>query len=145
MFVKFLLISSLLDLALIEMMEQVIVGGTRVANDWFPTARPEITQDILTRALALCPELAPPEIRAIRKPTLDDILPHVISENCGLRPARKGGIRLEVEWVDGATVKRETNVPLIHNYGHGGYGYQTSWGCADRVLELLNGALGSPK
>ncbi|KAF8970428.1 D-aspartate oxidase [Flammula alnicola] len=121
----------------------VIVGGTRVANDWFPRPRPDITLDILTRGLALCPELAPPEIRAIRKPTLDDILPHVIDEGCGLRPAREGGIRLEVEWVDGAKVNREGKVPIIHNYGHGGYGYQASWGCADKVLELLEGVLGS--
>jgi hypothetical protein len=118
----------------------VIVGGTRVPNDWFPVPRPETTQDILERALKLCPELAPPEIRANRLPTVDDLLPHVIAEGCGLRPARKGGIRLELEWVDGAKVKRAGQIPVIHNYGHGGYGYQASWGCANRVLALIDGA-----
>ncbi|KAF9566532.1 D-aspartate oxidase [Agrocybe pediades] len=123
----------------------VIVGGTRGINDWFPRPRPEITADILRRGLKLCPELAPPEIRAIREPTLDDILPHVVDEGCGLRPARKGGLRLEVEWIDGALVKRDGKVPIVHNYGHGGFGYQASWGCANRVVELLDAALGVSK
>lgn len=73
--------------------------------------------DILTRGLALCPELAPPEVRAIRKPTLEDIEPHIVEEGCGLRPARKGGIRLEVEWVEGTSVRREGRIPIVHNYG----------------------------
>ena len=63
--------------------------------------RPETKQDILKRGLALCPELASPDIRVERKPTIDDVLPLIISEGCGLRPARKGGIRLEVEWTEG--------------------------------------------
>ncbi|KAF8906782.1 D-amino-acid oxidase [Gymnopilus junonius] len=110
----------------------VIVGGTRASDDWYPRVRPETSEDILKRGFELCPELAPPEVRAVRKPTIDDILPHVVAEGCGLRPARKGGIRLEIEW----------EIPVIHNYGHGGYGYQTSWGCASKVLKLLDEALG---
>ncbi|KAF8156859.1 D-aspartate oxidase [Crassisporium funariophilum] len=117
----------------------VIVGGTRVANDWYPRPRAEITLDILKRGFALCPELAPPDIRAERVPTLDDVLPHVVGEGCGFRPARNNGIRMEVEWTEG--VGGRGRVPVIHNYGHGGYGYQTSWGCAINVLELLEGAL----
>jgi len=117
----------------------VVVGGTRVADDWYPRPRPEITRDILERAFALCPELASPDIRVERKPTIDDILSHVVSEGCGLRPARKGDIRLEVEWTEG--IGGRGRVPVIHNYGHGGYGYQSSWGCAIKVLELLEQAL----
>jgi D-amino-acid oxidase len=34
--------------------------------------------------------------------------------------SRKGGPRIEVErWGNG--------VPVVHNYGHGGAGYQSSW------------------
>jgi D-aspartate oxidase/D-amino-acid oxidase len=117
----------------------VIVGGTRVADDWYPMPRPEITQDILERGFALCPELASPDIRVERKPTIDDVLPHIISVGCGFRPARKGGIRLEVEWTEG--VGGRGRVPVIHNYGHDGYGYQTSLGCAIKVAELLEQAL----
>lgn len=88
-----------------------------MADDWYPQARPEITEDILKRGLALCPELAPPEVRAVRKPTLNDLLSHVVGQGCGLRPARKGGFRLELEWFDGQKVKRNDRIPIIHNYG----------------------------
>ena len=115
---------------------QIIIGGTRDAHDWYvvcfsltkeelnlfsyvdryPVARPEITQDILERGLELCPELASLDIRAKRKPTTDDLLPHIIYEGCGFRPARKGGLRLEVEWTEGIGGRRG-RVPIIHNYG----------------------------
>ncbi|KAF8636353.1 hypothetical protein AX16_011004 [Volvariella volvacea WC 439] len=117
----------------------VIVGGTKIADDWYPNPRPEITHDILTRVLALCPELAPPEIRAQRAPTVEDLYPITIEEGCGLRPARKGGIRFEVEWISGGASGRK--VPVVHNYGHGGYGYQSSWGSASKALGLLETAL----
>jgi hypothetical protein len=77
--------------------------------------RTEITRDILERGFALCPELASPDIRVERKPTIDDVLPHIVSEGCGFRPARKGGVRLEVEWTEG--IGGRGRVPVIHNYG----------------------------
>ncbi|KAJ7057803.1 D-amino-acid oxidase [Mycena amicta] len=115
----------------------IVVGGIKVDNDWYPIPRPETTLDILKRGLALCPELAPPEVRARREPTLEDLQSIIIEEGCGLRPARKGGIRLEVEWVQ--------NVPVVYNYGHGGYGYQSSWGSANLALDLLDKALAENK
>lgn len=96
---------------------QVIVGGTRSVDDWHPRPRPETTMDILERGLKLCPELAPPDIRAVREPTVEDLLRHKVGEGCGLRPARKGGVRLEVEWKDGKQVHRDGRIPVIHNYG----------------------------
>ncbi|KAF7323833.1 Nuclear export factor [Mycena kentingensis (nom. inval.)] len=122
----------------------VIVGGIKVDDDWYPIPRPETTQDILQRGFALCPELAPPEIRAQREPTVEDLKPIIIEEGCGLRPARKGGIRLEVEWV-AAPGPNAVKVPVVHNYGHGGYGYQSSWGSADIALDLLEHALTEQK
>jgi len=117
----------------------VILGGTRVQDDWFPIPRPEITSDILKRCLAMCPELAPPEIRQVREPTVEDLSSIIVEEGCGLRPGRTGGIRLEVEWFD--AIAKEGKVPVVYNYGHGGYGYQSSWGSASVALELLNGAV----
>lgn len=96
---------------------QVIVGGTRAVDDWYPAARPETTEDILRRGLVLCPELAPPEVRSIRTPTVNDVLPLVVGEGCGLRPARKEGVRVELEWIDGGKVRREGKVAVVHNYG----------------------------
>ncbi|KIP11903.1 hypothetical protein PHLGIDRAFT_63002 [Phlebiopsis gigantea 11061_1 CR5-6] len=119
----------------------VIVGGTKVDNDWYPVARPETTTEILERALALCPELAPPEVRAQRSPTVDDLRSIIIEEGCGFRPARKGGVRLDVEFITAGS--RE--IPMVFNYGHGGGGYQSSWGTASIALTLLEKALSEAK
>lgn len=98
--------SSLYQIANTHDASQIILGGTRSPNDWYPKARPQTTIDILRKAIALAPELAPP---GTVNPTYEDLLPLVISEGCGFRPARKGGIRLEREMVG--------DVPIIHNYG----------------------------
>ena len=97
---------------------QVLLGGTYLIDDWYPHPRPETGKIILERAIALLPELAPPGLRdTSHPPTVADIEPLVIEHGCGLRPARKGGIRLEngkVQVTDG-NGKRE--VPVVYNYG----------------------------
>ena len=50
----------------------------------------------------------------------------------GLRPYRRGGFRLEEEYVAGKH--------LIHNYGHAGDGVSLSWGCSQIVAELAREA-----
>ena len=94
----------------------------------YPIVRPETTEDILTRCLALCPELAPPEVRAKlcpelappevrakRAPTIDDLRPLIVEVGCGLRPSRTGGPRLDVEWLTNERDGRQ--VPMVFNYG----------------------------
>jgi D-amino-acid oxidase len=49
----------------------------------------------------------------------------------GLRPVRSGGVRLEVE------KDERLGITVVHNYGHGGGGVTTCWGCADDVLQLV--------
>ena len=51
--------------------------------------------------------------------------PRVREVKVGLRPFRRGGIRLEAEG------------RVIHNYGHGGSGFTVSWGCAEAVARLV--------
>ncbi|KAF9239269.1 hypothetical protein BU15DRAFT_74692 [Melanogaster broomeanus] len=114
----------------------VLLGGTKTPNDWSPTPREETTTDILTRALALVPELAPP---SIINPTVDDLRPLIIDVGCGLRPAREGGIRVEVERVESS--RRGRKIPVVFNYGHAGYGYISSWGSASVAVGLLEKAL----
>lgn len=87
----------------------------------YPHPRPEVTQDILERGIALCPELISPKhnFTTIPAPTADDLRPLILEENCGLRPARKDGIRLEVELMKTSARKDlpSVEVPVVHNYG----------------------------
>ena len=85
---------------------------------------------------------------------MEDLRALILEEGCGFRPARKGGIRLDIDWVDG----KAGRIPVVFNYGyvisllrkalgielrysHGGGGYQSSWGSASIALNLLNQAL----
>ncbi|THH04724.1 hypothetical protein EW145_g5305 [Phellinidium pouzarii] len=123
---------------------QVIIGGTRDANDWHRDARSETTLDILARALKICPFLAPPAVRlSDRTPVPADILPLIEAEIVGFRPSRKpqspadSGLRLE----RGDSLSSDDgDVAVVYNYGHGGFGWQSCWGCAEAVVELLGGS-----
>ncbi|KAF9486249.1 nucleotide-binding domain-containing protein [Pholiota conissans] len=116
----------------------VIVGGTQGPNDWYPKPRREITEDILRRGLELCPELVPPAVRASKEsPTIEDLEPIIIEEACGLRPMRKGGLRIEV--APSVTAASGKKVTVIYNYGHGARGYIASVGSADVAIGLLEG------
>jgi len=60
----------------------------------------------------------------------------------GLRPCRRGGLRLEAETLDGgAGGGRKT---IVHNYGHGGCGVTIGFGCAHLAADLAQQALGEP-
>ncbi|KDR68349.1 hypothetical protein GALMADRAFT_272579 [Galerina marginata CBS 339.88] len=121
---------------------EVVIGGTQGIDDWYPKARPETTRELLKRAIALCPELAPPEMRIKYPndpPQVEDVLPIVVEEACGLRPMRKGGPRIELEYLKSLT--GEDDVPVVYNYGHGTQGYIQSIGSADHVLKLLEEGL----
>ncbi|KIJ29642.1 hypothetical protein M422DRAFT_235200 [Sphaerobolus stellatus SS14] len=117
-----------------------VIGGTREVDDWYPHPRLETGHAILERALRLMPHLIPPNLRDESKtPSVADLEPHIVEHGCGLRPARKGGIRVESDIVKVAACGRE--VPIVYNYGHGGAGYQSSWGTALRAARLLEEAV----
>ncbi|EIW77069.1 nucleotide-binding domain-containing protein [Coniophora puteana RWD-64-598 SS2] len=144
-----------------------LVGGTREANDWYPIPREETSQAILQRAYALVPDLAEPGARykshlpplpspkpgrELPVPEGEEAIPlsmlemNTLEAGCGLRPAREGGVRLEVEW-HSAGKQKDVKIPVVYNYGHSGYGFIASWGSASYALKLLEDALtqGSPQ
>ncbi|GAA5976723.1 hypothetical protein JCM10908_005607 [Rhodotorula pacifica] len=110
---------------------EVIVGGTREIDDWERNPRPETTADILRRAVEICPQLANPR-GAGETIDLRSILQ---AEVVGFRPTRDAGIRLEPGTLslDGGS----RHLAVVHNYGHGGYGWQSMWGCAEEAAKIV--------
>ncbi|KAF2109659.1 hypothetical protein BDV96DRAFT_502229 [Lophiotrema nucula] len=95
-----------------------ILGGTKDVGNWSQDPDPEVTWEILRRAKQWAPELLNAQGEF-----------DVRSVQVGLRPSRKGGVRVEVEGIDGLVV--------CHAYGHAGAGYQNSVGSANKVVQLL--------
>lgn len=101
-----------------------ILGGTLQVGNWDGQPDLEIAKQIMKRAVNIEPELT----QGGGIENLD-----VIRHGVGLRPAREGGVRLEKEKIDGVWV--------VHNYGHSGWGYQGSYGCAEEVVSLVGSIL----
>lgn len=103
-----------------------VLGGSYQKGNWESQPDPNLAVRIMRRAVAVCPELVGGE-GGIEK--LD-----VIRHGVGLRPVREGGTRVEKERIGGVWV--------VHNYGAGGAGYQSSYGCAQAAVKLVKEALG---
>ncbi|KAL4872599.1 hypothetical protein BDV12DRAFT_161842 [Aspergillus spectabilis] len=102
-----------------------ILGGCYQKHEWNPLPDPNLATRIMKRAITVCPDLVG-EGQGIEG--LD-----VIRHGVGLRPLRDGGPRIEAERIGG--------VDVVHNYGHGGFGYQASYGCAAEVVRLVKEGL----
>lgn len=100
-----------------------VLGGTYDKGNWEANPDPNIALRIMKRCVDLNPSLTKGKgIEAL------DIVRHGV----GLRPGRKDGVRLETD-----KSLFDDGTPVIHNYGHAGWGYQGSYGCAERVVELF--------
>ncbi|GAA2645588.1 FAD-dependent oxidoreductase [Paractinoplanes durhamensis] len=88
----------------------VVLGGT------FEIGRGDLDPDPAEAAAIVerCTNLVP-ELRGAK----------ILAERIGLRPARHGGPRMEI------------NGNIIHAYGHGGAGMTLSWGCADEIAAAV--------
>ena len=103
-----------------------MIGGCYQIGNWDSQVDYSLANRILKRAVDICPTL-----------TGGKGIEHlsIIRHGVGLRPLRLSGTRIEKEKVDGVWV--------VHNYGHGGFGYQSSYGCSQNVVKLVEEALAS--
>lgn len=101
-----------------------VLGGSYQKGNWESQVDPNLAIRIMKRAIAACPSLT----KGQGVETLD-----IIRHGVGLRPVREGGARVEKERNDGLWI--------VHNYGHGGAGYQSSYGCAEEAVNLVQEAL----
>ncbi|KAF2861796.1 DAO-domain-containing protein [Piedraia hortae CBS 480.64] len=103
-----------------------VLGGCLQNNRWESQPDPNLAVRIMKRCVELCPQLVNPGegIEGLS----------IVRHGVGLRPMRHGGIRVEVENV---ASPEGGSVCVVHNYGHGGYGFQTSYGAAKCAVELV--------
>ncbi|KAI9249658.1 hypothetical protein BY458DRAFT_483132 [Sporodiniella umbellata] len=106
----------------------VILGGTHEKNKSDPFPQGDHTARIIQSTTQICPELV--EYGPFQ----------ILSLNVGLRPSRKGGPRFENEIM---RTKQGHKVLITHAYGHGGFGFQSSWGSAEHTVGLLQKGLES--
>ncbi|SCU78625.1 LADA_0A06568g1_1 [Lachancea dasiensis] len=102
-----------------------ILGGTKQVNYNNVTPSEMDTTAIIERGRVLFPELM------VQNKFLVERI------NVGFRPARVGGSRVELE--------KTSRGPIIHAYGLGGMGFETSFGVADHSLKLYGQTLGLAK
>jgi D-amino-acid oxidase len=125
---------------------EVILGGTRDINDWYPYPRASTAADILRRAAEICPDLVPAHARqsfvnatSISSTSVDDspespLNRLVIDSIVGFRPSRNDGICLTR--APDLSFDGNPKTAIIHNYGHGGAGWQCCWGTAEEAVDL---------
>ncbi|CAG9978562.1 unnamed protein product [Clonostachys byssicola] len=99
-----------------------IVGGTKEEDDWRSEPRESTRKAVLQKAVECFPYF------------VDDVSQfEVIRDNVGRRPFRDGGLRMELEELDG-------DRRIVHGYGAGSRGYELSWGIAGKLVKLLEQA-----
>lgn len=101
---------------------KTMLGSSKVANDWSTDPDDQITRLILDRCKPIAPELLN-----------DDGEFEILQVRVGLRPARHGGPRMELEHCQ--------NRFICHGYGHYSAGYEGSVGIAREILGLVEGYL----
>lgn len=115
----------------------ILIGGTYQSSNWDLSLCAKTAAGIFERCAKIVPALK------------EDPRVKILAHGVGLRPARKGGPRVEAEWVEtGSPIgKGEMSVHIdaaekrkmlvVHAYGFAGAGYQGSWGAAAEAVKLL--------
>lgn len=126
------------------------VSRARQVGNYDLSVDPPTINRILQHCLRLDPSIS-------TDGTLEGI--EILRHNVGLRPARRGGPRVEVERVafplergksklalgtaHASSSKQRREVPVVHAYGFSSAGYQQGWGAGLEVAELVQGAIGA--
>ena len=104
--------------------DQLILGGFMDVDSWEGSTFRDQSESILQRTTEMVPELLTNNPHGAGNEDLE-----IIRQAAGLRPTRKGGVRIEREAMGG--------VMVIHNYGAGGYGYQSGLGMAIEAVGII--------
>lgn len=104
---------------------EVVLGGTYDENNYSTTTDDNMIEAIVQRCLTIRPDLLPPGQTKLT----------VKRSVVGLRPCRQSGTRIEGEWI--TSEKFDKKILVCHNYGHGGAGFQSSYGTAKHVIEIM--------
>jgi D-amino-acid oxidase len=102
--------------------DRLLLGGFAEEGEWgldVGLDNYEPVREVYRRCVEFLPALRAAEVDAAEPVRV------------GLRPFRRGNVRLEVE----------PGTRVVHNYGHGGSGVTFSWGCAWEVAGLVGSLL----
>ncbi|SCW02625.1 LAFE_0F10726g1_1 [Lachancea fermentati] len=103
-----------------------IIGGVFKKGDWTNTVDSKLSESIIS----VCKRHVP-ELRSAS----------VYNSYTALRPGREGGVRIELSQY---AIGKGKKLNVVHNYGIGGAGYQSSYGSAMEVCLNASRVLGSP-
>ncbi|KAG0683533.1 hypothetical protein C6P40_000045 [Pichia californica] len=92
---------------------ELIIGGAYQVNNYSKVVDPTFIVRLITRCKYYLPQYKWDNLNIIRT-------------QVGYRPFRKGGYRIERKG------------KIVHCYGMGAAGFQSSWGCAVKVVDLVN-------
>ncbi|CAI6071100.1 unnamed protein product [Clonostachys chloroleuca] len=106
-----------------------VIGGTKEPHDWRRQPDSATCHRLITGVQDL-----KQHVLSNGSPSQPENM-SVIQEIVGRRPAREGGLRLEIEF-PGNMNSTESKLPVLHAYGAGGRGFEISWGVAESVAEL---------
>lgn len=113
----------------------VILGGTFEHDDLHRGIRQDATERILKNCLSICPQLLahlPDYEKVIQEDPDAWRRLDVVKVNVGIRPARKGETRVELDAIKDS---RGQLRPVLHAYGAGKAGYQSSVGIAQEAAD----------
>lgn len=108
-----------------------VLGGCYQPGRWESQPDPELALRIMRRAVEMCPGMVEDagNVDKTKEGKKGVEALSIVRHGVGLRPAREGGIRVEREKLEGTW--------CVHQYGHGGAGYQSSFGSAERAVQLV--------